>query len=167
MGGLHSIEQTVLKEWKSTKAIHSFLQEEFERINGICFDGQLALPRFQVKRIWLPRGIRGGERIVAHYVPASRGHQARISLYPHALLSEQNARAALAHELIHHWEATIVEDGSSISYPPVVNQIIAKRFPDQKTEQKWRKSHSIQFIAKVSKVSRALGLSFMELIFPD
>lgn len=165
--GLYPVEQSVIKEWKSLKTLHAFLVNEFERINNNFFAGALPLVQIRIKRTWFKRGLLGREQPIANYDQSTEEDPAKISLFPGALLSERDARTALVHEMIHHWEATTDEVIESPSCPTEINRVISKRHANKKREQKWRATHSPQFIQKACAVAAKLGVASEELLFKE
>lgn len=164
--GLYPLEQAVLKHWKSLKSVHQYLHREFERANRNYFFSKLSRPQFRIRRTWLPHGLPRGEQPLAHYDPAHKDHPAKISLFPRALLKKQDARIALIHEMIHHWEAT-KDDGLDPPYPSVIDRSIGQRHTDMKIEQAWRETHSARFIQKAHEIATKLGIAAEELLFKE
>jgi hypothetical protein len=143
------------------------LQNEFERINYACFENKLPTPSLKIKRNWLPHDPPGGGQTVAHYKSTTKKHPAEISLFPLTLLNKNDARTALAHEMIHHWEATTEERFEDQNYPPTINYAISRRFLNARRERHWRSTHSSQFINKACAMSSIINVAVEELLFKE
>ncbi len=158
-------EQAVLDKWGSEDTVYAFLQRELEEINVMCFGGTLTLPELQLKPMWLARGLMGERNSGADYEPAKENKPAQIGIFSVSLPEEHKTRIVLAHEMIHHWEMTSLEESSESSYPPEIDQTIKDRFPAEVRENSWRKGHSPRFISKACKVAGSLRISVRELLF--
>jgi hypothetical protein len=162
--GLHPIEQAVLQYWKTLRSVYRFFRHEFERMNHNYFSDQLPIPQFQIRRTWLPHGVTHDGHTMAYYDPPDKTHPARISFYPTALLNKNDARIALLHEMIHHWEATRDEmiDGP---YPFSIDETIVKQHSSARHEKAWRSKHSSRFIHKAHQLATELGVATEDLLF--
>lgn len=162
---LDSDIKTVLKRWGTEEAIYEFLQHTLEQVNLRCFEGQLSLPRLQIKPMWLSKGLFGERHSAADYEPASQENPAEIGIFPIALLNENVAQSALAHEIIHHWEMTTEKECYACSYPKEIDGIIKQHFSSTTRERSWCSAHSAQFISKACEVAGLLDISIKELLF--
>jgi len=101
----------------------------------------------------------------AEYEPADIDRPAYICLFPVVLLDEREARNALVHEMIHHWEHTTKKENCNLSYPRHIDETIQGRFSDTTRERRWRAGHSDKFISKAYKVAKFLHISIRDLLF--
>src|SRR5262245_12129664 len=154
--GLCPFEQQVLEKWKSVKHVYAFLKREFERINGLCFEGKLTLPLFQIKPMRLSRRPLEEFQGAATYQPARVDHPPEIALFPSVLLDREETRIALAHEIVHHWEWTMEEINDSQTDLSEVDAILRERFSDSSQEKRWRSRHSDRFLTKILRIAQAL-----------
>lgn len=165
MAELDPSEQDVLEKWGSDEAVYTFLQRELERINLKGFEGKLSLPQLQIKPMWLSRGFMGERHSAADYEPAEGDKPATIGVFSVVLLDERDARIALVHEMIHHWEMTVKEESPNCSYPMNVDEMIRQRFSDTMKEHLWRTAHSSRFISKSFEIAICLKISMRDLLF--
>lgn len=163
--GLYPLEQKILKTWKSLKFLQEFLENEFDRINRDYFEDKLPRAKIRIKRTWLVGKHPAGKQAAAHYKRAEPNQLAEIHLLPLALLGEHEARIALTHEMIHHWEASMDKDSKDLKYPELIDESITKQFMDSKKEYQWRQKHASGFIKKACIVASALDINVEELLF--
>src|SRR5205823_5879441 len=103
---------------------------------------------------WMLAGPLGGSgSAAANYNPSSSGFPATIYLGHSAIGSKEGAAIIVAHEMIHHWEETIVTEFEETSYPAEINKIIAQWYGDTVGGKRWRAAHSDRFIAKAYAVA--------------
>jgi len=163
--GLSPIEQEVLKKWKSTKRLYAFLERELKRINRECFAGHLSLPSLQLLRMKYSYDLLGEGFVGAYYVPPQDDRPAQIGIYPWVLTSEADARLALAHELVHHWEWQHREHGPGLLSPRPVHFLVRRQFSSPEKQYHWQLAHSFRFLAKAAEVARSLGIPMQDFLF--
>ena len=81
-----------------------------------------------------------------------------------AIGSKEGAAIIVAHEMIHHWEETIVTEFEETSYPAEINKIIAQWYGDTVGGKRWRAAHSDRFIAKAYAVAGDKGWDIARLL---
>jgi len=93
----------------------------------------------------------------AKYEPLSSG-QFNIFLGPTVIRSKERATVALVHEMIHHWEYTVVTIWEPEEYPLWIDELISQSYRNVKKERHWRSGHSKRFIAKANSIAPKLGV---------
>ncbi len=156
--------QAILEKWGSEDVAYEFLRKEFERINSDGFGGCLSVPHFQIKPIWLSRGLMGERNSLADYEPAEGNRPARIGIFTAALLDDDRLRRVLAHEMIHHWEHAIADDQNT-GYPSQLDEMISDGFSDSVREDRWRRWHSPRFLSKAYSLAKLLDIVPRKLLF--
>jgi len=162
--GLDRWEQAVLKKWKSFRLLNRFIHREMTRINYSCFGGRLATPKVLIDRMRYSKNWEGGFS-GARYLPPNGSRPARIKIFPLLLLKKRDVRAALGHELVHHWEFLIPGSDRTYLYPNGVDLSIAQRFGDQGIRQRWLSTHSPRFLMKSCEVAEFLDLPVSDFLF--
>jgi hypothetical protein len=155
----------ILRKWGSETAVYKFLKEEFERANASAFQGQLTLPKLQIKPMWLSSGLMGERNSGADYEPAEQNRPAEIGIFTAFLLDEDRTRLVLVHEMIHHWEQTLATDDENEDYPASLAKEIKEGFSDPRRERSWRGVHSERFIAKAYDVAKLLSIPPRTLLY--
>lgn len=157
--------QMISRVWGSEKAVHDFLQNQFAQINSQFFRNQLAQAEFQIKPIWLSKGLMGERHSGADYEPPEGDRPACIGVFTALLSDKDRTLRVLVHEMIHHWGHTVAREAENESYPAKMDAIIKRGFPDPAREDSWRRAHSRRFISKAYRMARALKRAPKELLF--
>jgi hypothetical protein len=152
-------------EWGSEEAVYSFLKSEFGRINVTAFEGRLSLPRFQIKPMWLSKGLMGERNSGADYEPSETARPAEIGVFTECLHDKDKTVCILAHEMVHHWEHTVADKDESTEYPPSLDREISEGLEGSFRERGWRRGHSRRFICKAYRVAEVLNLPPRTLLF--
>jgi len=109
----------------------------------------------------------GGAYVGAVYRPPRPEELARIEFSPIVLLDKEDLRAALAHEMVHHWEWNHPHSESGLVFSPDIREFSGRRFPEPERHLEWRLAHSSKFLAKASEVAQALQRPIQEFLFKD
>jgi hypothetical protein len=165
--GLSPVEQGVLQKWKSIRRLYAFLENELRRINRECFRGRLPLPTVQLMRMKYSWDILGEGYVGAFYLPDCGDRPAQIGIYPLVLTSAEDARLALAHEMVHHWEWHHRHQPAQAICPPPAHFLVRRQFPSVEKQYHWRLAHSFRFMAKSGDVARILGISLNDFLFKN
>lgn len=165
--GLSPIEQQVLKRWKSVRRLVRFLERELKGINRECFGDKLSLPTIQLLRMKYCRDLLSGGYVGAYYRPSHGNLPAEIGIYPLVLTDAREARIALAHEMVHHWEWQHRHTAAGYVCPAKAHYFVRRQFPEPEQKYQWRLSHSFQFLGKASEVAEKLGISLREFLFKN
>jgi len=150
--------------WGSEGALNSYLDAEVSRLCSIVCGGDAPVPLIEVHPESLARGLIGGRTRGGEYEPAEDGREARIVVFPPVCADKSLLTIALAHELVHHWEATSTELSSLALSVPEAEETIESLFPDSKRRRSWSMGHSQRFVAKASVVAARLGLPLREFL---
>jgi hypothetical protein len=162
--GLDRWEQAVLEKWKSLRHLDRYIQRELVRINQACFGGQLSAPKVLIDRMRYSRNWEGGFS-GARYIPPSGTKPARIQIFPLLLLKKRDVRAAVGHELIHHWEYETPPADRTYLYPASLDEIISARLSDAVSRQRWLNTHGPRFLMKSCEIAEFLDLPVRDFLF--
>ena len=162
--GLDRWEQAVLVKWKSLRLLNRYIQREMDRINQACFGGSLDPPKILIDRMRYSRNWEGGFS-GARYLPPNGTRPASIQIFPLLLLKKRDVRAAVGHELIHHWEqGTPVADRTYL-YPHIIDEVIFQRIADRARREHWLETHGPRFLMKSCEVAEFLDLPVRDFLF--
>jgi hypothetical protein len=157
--------QTMSEVWGSEEQANIGLANQVAELNAIVFDGELPCVNVHVAPRSMLSGLFGADRnAAANYNPAYEDHAAYIFVGQSAIMSKDQARIILAHELVHHWEHTVSTDSDPSTYPNEIEMMIKHWFPDFKSEKKWRATHSNRFLAKAYLMSAEHGFELSRLL---
>lgn len=165
--GLSPVEQEVLKKWKSSRRLYAFLEREFRRLNRECFQGGLPPLSIQLLRMKYSWDLLAEGYVGAYYIPPQGEKSAEIGMYPLVLTSADDARIALAHEMVHHWEWQHRHHPLRAVCPAPAHYLVKRQFPSAEKQYHWRLAHSFQYLAKAGEVAKTLGISFREFLFKN
>jgi len=164
--GFGHFEQQVLKRWKSMQHLFTFIHREMKRLNDAFFEGKLILPQVQIKPMRLARRPLEDFSSSAYYAPAFEDRPAEIGLFPNVLLDPQEARIALAHEMVHHWEWSLPEErADSREEAPEVKEALHRFFKNKAIERSWRRHHSERFLSKAWEMAKQFKVPLREFLF--
>jgi hypothetical protein len=113
------------------------------------------------------RGFLGEYAAGSEYRPARGGSPAAIMLHRSLLADRGLLRAALVHELLHHWEHLL--DGAGrrpAGYAPAVEALVLRLLPDLVRQRRWRERHSTLYVAKALAGCDQLRVPLEALLFP-
>jgi hypothetical protein len=162
--GLDRWEIAVLEKWKSLRFLNRYILREAERINQACFGGQLSAPKFLIERTRYSKNWEGGFS-GARYFPTTDNKPARILIFPLLLLKKRDVRAAVGHELIHHWEYENPLADRAYLYPKPLDEIIFQRLSDGASRERWLATHGPRFLMKSCEVAEFLDLPVRDFLF--
>jgi hypothetical protein len=155
----------IIDAWGSEQALHEFIDRETQVLVAAICDPGTEVPTVLVVPSFFAHGLlEGGPRRSGEYQAASQDMEASISLFPSACGDKEITRIALAHEIIHHWEATAPEGAADPPYPCDADSVIGELFVDSGRERSWRAGHSPRFIGKAAVVAAMLGISFRRML---
>jgi hypothetical protein len=162
--GLDRWEIAVLEKWKSLRFLDRFIHRELVRINQACFSGTLTSPKILIDRMRYSRNWEGGFS-GARYLPPDGARPASIQIFPILLLKKRDVRAAVGHELIHHWEYETPRADRTYLYPQLLDEIISQRLSDRTSRERWLSTHGPRFLMKSCEIAEFLDLPVRDFLF--
>ncbi len=164
---LSETDHKFLQKWGSEEVAKDFIEKQYQKINKTCFGGELSKVEIEIRPMIAKEGeiLFGHSSAGAEYRSKESVVGAKIILYSVLLLEEELAITVLAHELVHHWEHTMGNFSSAVSYPVELDHIISQHFSDIRKEGSWRSGHSDRFLSKIYEVAVNLNLSLKDILF--